>query len=354
MREQLAWKAALEQHIKKNWFAWAMVIAAVITPIAAAPEGNLGKIVTWVPVIMLFAYTVFVFCIEYPKERQLRSTKHIPLVFQIDVERNEAMEALRQGRKAITEKTKFKDFSLLEERYNVQLDDLLFHTMGELDKEEERWEAFMMRAYWTTQTLSSHLPGQKTYHVMLPIRNVTALLGIGALFRTDWPMVLYQPFTDGYHSVIDLSNNTRSILGKPDEKARPYFNCEEQVKGIKSEEVAIAFDLAGHSPVQSVAKYLSQKKHAIRQVNLINTYEGNLKKEDQWFVVMQQLWQKLRALRAEGVTRFHLFPAMPAALIFGVGMVLGRDVPATVYQWFPESEEGYYPVYRLENLKRYL
>jgi hypothetical protein len=354
MKEKPLWRVTLGYHVTNNWAAWALLIAAIITPIAATVEGNLGKMVTWVPLLTLLVYIIFVFYMEYPKEKLLQIRKPLPLIFQIDVERNEAIEALSRSKKSITLKTNFKDFGLLERRYNFCLDDLIFHTEGELDKDETRWEAYMMRAYWTTRTVCSHLPGEKTCHIVLPMRNVTALLGVGALFRTDWPVVLYQPFTDGYQPVIDLGNNARRVLESPDEKVKLYFKSEELVPELKTKDVAIALDFAGHSPVNDVANYLKQRQLNFRQINLVNTYQGNLTKEDQWLVIVQQLWQRLKLLRDEGVSRFHLFPAMPAALIFGLGMVMGRDVPTTVYQWFPGSQEGYYPVYKLENLKRYI
>ena len=179
MKEQPIWRVTLEYHIVKNWAAWALLIATIVTPITAAFEGNLGKFVTWVPLLTLVLYIIFVFYMEYPKEKLLQMRKPLPLIFQIDVERNEATEALSRGKKAISLKTKFKDFNILERRYNFCLEDLIFHTEGELDKEEARWDAYMMRAYWTTRTVCSHLPGEKTCHILLPMRNVTALLGVG-------------------------------------------------------------------------------------------------------------------------------------------------------------------------------
>lgn len=353
MKKPSALKVVFSRLLEDREFVATFIIGVVIllAEVASPPEWKLA--LRSVALVMLLGGFGFYLYGHIRSARLLFADKPIPLVFAVNVPRQEGIRAMAMLHECIRVLTGFDAFSKVERYFNVHYEDMLAHRADPLPSDPKAWEDFLDDSQHEVRQFLQHVPGGRVYHVA--VRGPSTLaLGLGAVLGTRNPVVGYHYDGAAYQPVLNLSTDTRRIKtslpsGEPSQFIRVQY------PEVLSEDTAVVLDMAGHVATGDVRAYLARQEpsKSFCLVVVSNTYGGNLTDED-WTPVVQELFQVFNVLQRDAnVRRIHLFHSMPIPLALGLGMALGTFVPVTVYNW--EKAEGtYFPVLRLNELRSLL
>jgi len=287
---------------------------------------------------------------HYRLTQQLTSQKHLPIVVTVGKPLDQAQEALVSAQQAITKLTGFRAFKQLEETFNVRYQHLMPHESRRLQPNPEQWRDFIEDAQRSIHRFSDALPGEKLYHVFI-FGPASLALGLGVAFGTKHPAVVYQKVNDQYQPVVNLMEDVRRI--KKIIKEEEYKYIQISYPRSLAADTAVVLDMASHTAVSDVSRYLKEKGTDMEIVHVSSTYAGDLA-EDDWSRPVEELYSLFHELQSKGgAARYHLFHTMPVTMAFTLGMALGNFLPITVYNW-ETPEATYYPVLKLNEIESFV
>ena len=264
----------------------------------------------------------------------------------------------------------------VEDEYNLEDEDWRFHRSEPLPPDSKEWKKTLRKVTRRFESLSQRVPGEKVYHFFLNCP-ATFALGLGALIgpRETYVAYHYQPGKGDqvYFPQIDFSGSQPREGGthyiKTEVEEYRYINLEldqenqggqEKLEGKgdeknqyeenRSEDLYVAINLSGHSPVSDTKK-LAQEKGALVAV-LSSGFGGTIPLEEDWVQIVREINSRIEELlETEGPVRLHLFLSMPIVLAFALGASFGPFQPITVWHWY-RDQKGYQKVFTLSELER--
>jgi hypothetical protein len=298
-------------------------------------------------VVLLSVIGAFIFFFQRIRKlaKQLE-TKQLPVCFVVNKTPGEAQQNFEKLKSAITELTGFSTFDKIE-GFSTRFSCLIPQERNYMQPEIPEWKGYINHAIESIKSFANSIVGNKVYHIALDVP-ATMALGIGAVFSTKHPLVVYRWDGKQYLPVLNLVQDPRMVKEHlPEGHQYRYFRITYPEK--YKAEVAVVLGAASHEAVNDVKKYLETRKMDMSLVVAENTYAGNLT-ETEWLPAIRELFSLFTHLaKTQTVSEYHVFYSIPVALGFGLGMALGQFKPVTLYNW-EKDQATYYPVLKLNEL----
>lgn len=240
------------------------------------------------------------------------------------------------------------------EDFSVFRDDLVVRVDGDLPPRVEAWTEVASRFESRISRLAARLRGRRVYHIFLNCP-VALALGLGAMLRTLYEVVLYQyqpGLQPAYVPVIDfyaLSKESGKGTALVQELATEYrFTAVEKPDQI-TPQTLVSIHLFGRDPKTDVERLAHAQNAAA--VHIRNTYGSNLSPNDDWLIVARETQTTLRdSVSRSEVNRLELCLSCYLPLAFAIGMALGTQYPIMVRSWYSTDQE-FKPVLELNRLR---
>ncbi len=279
-------------------------------------------------------------------DRLVQGKKPFPILIAIGRPRSESIRALPLLQSAVTKQSGFKDFSAVEQQFNVKYEEMFVHRAEQLPPNPTAWHDFLGEAQQELRPFLQRISGERVYHVAIQ-GPASLAIGLGAVFGTRSPVVAYHYTADAYLPVLNLTQDTRQV--KTYLPADAFTHITVAYPLTVGSDTAVVLDMAGHNPIGDTKDYLAKQMAGTPLVEVRNTYGGNLTEAD-WAPVVQEIFAAINTLqRNQDIQRIHLFHSMPVPLAFGLGMALGYFADITVYNWERE-QSTYFPVLHLNHI----
>jgi hypothetical protein len=282
------------------------------------------------------------------KPLDLRFASHLPIVIGMgcteDAFRSMMRDALRAMKQYDFSEDLYRDYDLSREGYSIHKEEWLLADPSE-------WRQFAKQGTSLVDGLNRKVAGPKVYHFFIRAP-ICFGIGFGACLGTKHEAIIhhYQPGPSDhvYFPVINAS-----ISGAPDhgahivrlptgtEPLRGSVNAGPRLNGKVY--VSLAFAPSQPTGVNELAAGAGA-----RLVQIRSSSGGNIPLTADWLHVARDLNAVLRKLIPQA-SEMHLFPSMPVALGFAVGMGLDTRHPVVVHQWY-SPDVGYREVFRLNEL----
>jgi hypothetical protein len=298
----------------------------------------------------VFLSVIGAFIIFFRRIHRLTSqleTIPLPVCFVAGKTVEKARQGFDELQSAVSDFTGFSEWNKIE-GLSSHAYYLMPYERDNLPPDTSKWKKYLTDAVQSIRSTAYSLPGKKVYHVAVN-GPASLAIGMGAVFGTKYPMVLYHYENDCYTPVLDLRRSARCV--------KEHLPVEHQFRYFKvmypksyTEDVAIVINAASDNATIKVQQYLNNQKTGMSLVLVDNLYDGNLKEKD-WLMPVRELFTVFYNLsKAEVVSRIHLFHAMQVIMGFGLGMALGQFKDITIYNYEKTPPPTYYPVLKLNDL----
>jgi len=214
----------------------------------------------------------------------------------------------------------------------IDRDDWCISHPGDLSPNPEEWKRVVREFQRKINLIRAKLKGPEFFHIFLKCRTGLAF-GLGAAIGTWHNVVIYQEIDGKFKPVIYLDNKlnhhkTHDIKTHPKSYDFIKFEIPENI----TSPTLVSLNLSSHGPTEYIIK--EAKKRNLSCVIIENTYNNTLSEED-WFKPAQEVASVLLDLlkRAE----LEIYFSCPNAIAFAIGMALGDQSPAKIFQWFPKD-----------------
>lgn len=218
----------------------------------------------------------------------------------------------------------------------------LLYTSGSLER-----ESFSKEVREIHKTMDKIVSNGGVPHISL-LCPASLAMGIGAMFGSQNPVVLYHYQGNEYHMVIDLRSNTRIIKKLKDVNSFEKIRFEEVGNGG---DCAFVVQFASHSPFADVEEFLRRRNLSTRMIKVSHTDTGGITLGD-WSCEVAELMSLFQFIKTKRhFKRFHFFLSVPVPIAFAFGMALGHFVNASIYQYDSKDELSYFEALNLEELQ---
>lgn len=332
-----------------KWEGIVAIVGLFLAVIAGEPNASYVLLITAAVFIIVLLFDIRG---GIKEARSFLRVKHIPIVVIVG-KGDDARRAMLNDVFATVAPFGF-DEECFAKDLNIFRDDLIVHRVEALPPQTEAWAELARLFESKINRLAARLRGQRVYHIFLNCP-VALALGLGAMLRTLYEVVLYQyqPGTQPpYVPVVDFyalsqeSGPGTALLHEPVTEHR--FTAVEEADQLTSR-TFVSVHLFSRDPRADVEK-LAQDQNAAG-VHIRNTYGSSLSPTDDWLTVAREIQTIVRDLMSRPeVKRQELSLSSYLPLAFAIGMALGTQYPITVHSWYSTDQE-FKPVLELNRLR---
>lgn len=280
----------------------------------------------------------------------LRFSEHLPVMIGMRCSRDDFDQLCGEANEAMVgfdlSQERRRDLGLRSEDYSF------YYERGWLPADPEEWQGAILKGCEIVGRLGGAVSGAKVYHFFMRVPASYAI-GLGAALGTKQEVVIhhYQKSSSrlAYTPILTLTvpacdGRGPQIVRLPVDEPFEHISTEGMERPARKMYIALDFAPKLTGGVDELAL---RNKAGFARIKSI--YSGDIPLDVDWLRIAREINTVLLTLLAEGCAELHLFPAMPGALAFAVGMGLDTRSHVAVHHWYTR-ERRYSEVLRLNDL----